>query len=118
MRKGIAFSLGLQAGVALVLAAASLLGGTVAAYSSLAGSVAVFFPGLLFTLLVTGKIGEDSGAFLKTAVVAEFAKLGLTAVLCAVIFIAVKPLAPGFFFIGLIGIVVAGRIGMTRVFRE
>lgn len=118
MREGIAFSLGLQALVALTLALLSLLAGPVAAYSSLAGSAAVFLPGLLFTMLVTGKIGGDSAAFLRTAVVAEFAKLGLTAVLCAAVFIGIEPLAPGYFFLGLVGIVVAGRIGMTRVFRE
>ena len=118
VRKGIAFSLGLQAFVALTLALLSLLAGPVAAYSSLAGSVAVFLPCLLVTLLVAVKSGGDRVAFLRAGVVDDFAKLGVTAGLCSVVFLGIEPLAPGYFFLGLVGIVVAGRIGMTRVFRE
>ena len=54
--------------------------GPVAAYSSLCGSLVVYLPGLLFTLLVARKMGADSASFLGTAAVAEFGKLLLTGV--------------------------------------
>ena len=44
-----------------------------AAYSSLFGSLAVYLPGLMFSLLVARKIGGDSAVFLRTAALAEFA---------------------------------------------
>ena len=116
--KGSLKSLRIQTFVALALVLVSLLAGPVAAYSSLFGSLAVYLPGLLFTVLVMRKLGGDSTAFLRTAVLAEFGKLVLTAVLCAVVFIWVKPLAPGFFFIGMIGVLVAGWLGLALLFRE
>jgi len=106
-------SLRIQSLAALVLAALSFLVSPVAAYSSLFGSLAVYLPGLLFTGLVMRKMGGDSAAFLRTAAVAEFGKLALTGVLCAVVFIWVKPLAAGFFFLGMIGVLVAGWIGLA-----
>jgi len=106
-------SLRIQSLAALVLAAASFLASPVAAYSSLFGSLAVYLPGLLFTGLVMRKMGGDSAVFLRTAAVAEFGKLALTGVLCAVVFIWVKPLAAGFFFLGMIGVLVAGWIGLA-----
>jgi hypothetical protein len=54
--------------VALILALVSLSAGTVQAYSSLFGSLAVYLPGLVFTALVMRKMGGDSGAFLRTAI--------------------------------------------------
>ena len=107
-----------QSVVALLLALLSLLAGPVAAYSSLSGSLAVYLPGFLFTVLVMRKIGSDSAEFLRTAVLAEFGKLALTGLLCAVVFIWVKPLAAGFFFLGLIGVLVANWIGLAVAFRE
>lgn len=104
--------------VAMVLALLSLLAGPVAAYSSLFGSLAVYLPGLMFTVLVMRKIGGDSVEFLRTAALAEFGKLVLTGVLCAVVFIWVKPLAAGFFFLGMIGVLVAGWVGLALAFRE
>ena len=106
-------SLRIQSLAALVLAALSFLVSPVAAYSSLFGSLAVYLPGLLFTGLVMRKMGGDSAAFLRTAAVAEFGKLALTGVLCAVVFIWVRPLAAGFFFLGMIGVLVAGWIGLA-----
>ena len=107
----------LQSLVAAVLALASLLAGPVAAYSSLAGSLAVYIPALIFTALVMRKMGGDSSAFLRTAMMAEFGKLALTGLLCALVFIYVRPLAPGFFFIGMIGVLIAGWVGLARTFR-
>jgi len=111
-------SLRIQSLTAMVLALLSYLAGPVAAYSSLFGSLAVFLPGLVFTILVLGKIGGDSAAFLRTAMLAEFGKLALTGVLCAVVFIYVKPLAAGFFFLGMIGVLIANWIGLALSFQE
>jgi F0F1-type ATP synthase assembly protein I len=81
------------------------------------GSLAVYVPGLMFTVLVTRKIGGDSAVFLRTAMLAEFGKLALTGVLCAVVFIYVKPLAAGFFFLGMIGVLIANWFGLARTFQ-
>jgi len=103
----------LQSLTALVLALLSFLVSPIAAYSSIFGSLAVYLPGLMFTLVVRRKIGGDSADFLRTAALAEFGKLVLTGVLCAVVFIWVKPLAAGFFFLGMIGVLVTGWIGLA-----
>ena len=111
-------SLRIQSLAALLLALLSLLAGPVAAYSSFFGSLAAYVPGMLFTLLVMRKIGGDSTAFLGTAVLAEFGKLALTGLLCAVVFIFIKPLAAGFFFLGMIGVLIANWIGLALSFQE
>lgn len=111
-------SLRIQSLTALVLASLSYLAGPVAAYSSLFGSLAVYLPGLLFTLLVMRKIGGNSADFLRTAVLAEFGKLSLTGILCAAVFIWVKPLAAGFFFLGMIGVLIANWVGLALTFQE
>ncbi len=103
--------------VAVLLALLSLLAGPVAAYSSLFGSLAVYLPGLMFTVLVMRRIGGDSAVFLRTAMLAEFGKLALTGLLCAVVFIWVKPLAAGYFFFGMIGVLIASWLGLARVFQ-
>jgi len=116
--KGALKSLRTQTLVAFALVLISLLAGPVAAYSSLFGSMAVYIPGLIFTIAVMRKVGGDSAVFLRTAALAEFGKLGLTGLLCAMVFIWVKPLAAGFFFLGMIGVLVAGWIGLALNFRE
>ena len=116
--KGALKSLRIQSLVALALVLISLPAGPVAAYSSLFGSLAVYIPGLLFTIAVLRKMGGDSAVFLRTAALAEFGKLGLTGALCAVVFIWVKPLAAGFFFLGMIGVLAAGWLGLALTFRE
>lgn len=100
---------------ALALAAVSLLAGPVAAYSSLFGSLAAFLPTLLYTALVMRKLGADSASFLRTAVLGEFGKLATTGLLCAVVFIWVKPLAAGFFFLGMIGVLIANGFGLAKL---
>ena len=107
-------SLRIQSLAAVTLALLSLLAGPVEAYSSLFGSLAAYVPGLLFAVLVMRKLGGNSVDFLRTAVIAEFGKLVLTGVLCAVVFIWVKPRAAGFFFLGMIGVLIAGWIGLAR----
>jgi F0F1-type ATP synthase assembly protein I len=118
MYEGMLKSLRVQSLLAAVLALASLLAGPVAAYSSLFGSLSAFLPGLLFTALVMRKLGGDSAAFLRTAVLSEFGKLALTGLLCAVVFIWVKPLAAGFFFLGMIGVLAANGIGLAYYMRD
>lgn len=103
---------------AMLLALLSLLAGPVAAYSSMFGSLAAFLPSLFYTVLVMRKLGGDSTAFLRTAVLGEFGKLVLTGVLCAAAFIWVKPLAAGFFFLGMIGVIVANWFGTARLTSE
>ncbi len=110
-------SLRIQSLAGISLALLLLLVGPVAAYSSLFGSLAVYLPGLLFTVLVMRKMGGDSAAFLGTAALAEFAKLALTGLLCALVFIFIKPLAAGFFFLGMITVLVVGWIGLGLAFR-
>ena len=116
MLKGTLISLRAQSLAAAALAILSLLAGPVAAYSSLFGSLAAYIPSLVFTLLVMRKLGGDTGDFLRTAALAEFGKLVLTGILCAVVFIFVKPLAAGFFFLGMIGVLIANWIGLARAF--
>jgi len=113
----LALGLRLQSLTGIVLALVLLLLGPVAAYSSLFGSLAVFLPGLVFTALVMRKMGGDSATFLGTAAFAEFGKLALTAIICALIFIFVKPLAAGFFFVGMIAALVVSWIGLALAFR-
>lgn len=113
----LALGLRLQSLTGILLALLLLVLGPVEAYSSLFGSLAVYLPGLVFTLLVRRKIGGDSAAFLGTAALAEFGKLALTGLFCALIFIFVKPLAPGFFFLGMITVLVVSWIGLALAFR-
>ena len=111
-------SLRIQSLAAAALTLLSFLAGPVAAYSTLFGSLAVYLPSLLFTYLVIRKIGSDSADFLRTAALAEFGKLFLTGLLCAVVFIWVKPLAAGFFFLGMIGVLAANWLGLALTFRK
>lgn len=106
----------MQSLAALALVLLSLLAGPVAAYSSLFGSLAAYVPSLVFTVLVLRNLGGDSGAFLRTALLAEFGKLALTGLICAAVFIWVKPLAPGFFFLGMIVVLAANWVGLARSF--
>ncbi len=110
-------ALRIQTLVAITLAMGLLLLGPVAAYSSMCGSLAVYLPGLLFTVLVARRIGSDSTRFLGTAAVAEFGKLFLTGVLCALVFIWVKPLAPLWFFVGMLMVLISSWVGLARAIR-
>jgi len=105
-------SLKIQSTVALLLAGALLLIGPVAAYSSLFGSLAAYIPSLLFALVVVPKFGADSATFLRTAAIAEVAKIFTTGLLCAVVFIWVTPLSPGWFFAGMAAVIFSGRFGL------
>ena len=94
------------------LGLAAVLGGRISAYSSMFGSLAAFLPSLVFAWIVARRFGADSGSFLRAAVLAECVKWLLCAVLCAAIFVGVKPLAAGWFFIGLCVVILAGWLGL------
>ena len=110
-------ALRMQTLAAIALAFALLLIGPVAAYSSLCGSLAVYLPGLLFTVLVGRKLGASSVAFLSTAAWAEFGKLLLTGLLCALVFIWIRPLAPVWFFTGMLTVLATSWIGLAKAIR-
>jgi len=101
-----------QSMASLLLAGSLLLVGQVAAYSSIFGSLAAFIPALFFALIVTPKFGPDSAAFLRTAVLAEVGKIVLVALISVAVFVWVKPLAAGWFFIGMAVAVFSGRLGL------
>ena len=101
-----------QSVVGLLLAGGLLLLGPVAAYSSMFGSLVAYIPSLFFALVVAPKFGADSATFLRTAAIAEVAKIFLTGLLCAAVFIWVKPLAPGWFFTGMVAVIFSGRFGL------
>lgn len=111
-------SLRVQSLTAMAVALLMLLVSPVAAYSSLFGSLAVYLPALLFTVVLMRKMGGDSTAFLGTAALAEFGKLTLTGLLCALVFIFVKPLAAGFFFLGMISVLIASWVGLALAFKQ
>lgn len=96
----------------LLLAGGLLLVGQVAAYSSMFGSLAAFIPTLFFALVVTPKFGPDSAAFLRTAVLAEAGKILLTALISVAVFVWIKPLAAGWFFVGMAVVIFSGRLGL------
>ena len=102
----------LLTGIALGLAL--LIIGPVAAYSSLFGSLAAFVPAVVFAALVAPKIGRSSEEFLRAAVMGEAVKLILIAVICAVVFVWVEPLAAGWFFAGMILVIFIGYFGLYR----
>ena len=114
----LARSLRLQSLTAMAVALLMLMVSPVAAYSSLLGSLAVYLPALLFTVVLMRKIGGDSTAFLGTAALAEFGKLTLTGLLCALVFIFIKPLAAGFFFLGMISVLIASWVGLALAFKQ
>lgn len=107
----------IQSLISLSLAAMLLLVSPVAATSALLGSLAVYLPGWMFTVLTLRKLGGDSAVFLRTAMLAEFGKLLLTGLLCALVFIWVKPLAPGYFFLGMIVTLATGWAALVNAFQ-
>ena len=107
----------IQSLAALCLAGLLLIKSPIASYSALFGSLSAYLPGALFVLLVARRLGGDTNAFLRTAALGEFGKLFLTGLLCAVVFIWVKPLAAGWFFTGMLVVMVVGWIGLGRAIR-
>jgi F0F1-type ATP synthase assembly protein I len=118
LARRLSIGLRIQSIVALVLTVGLLLVSPVAAYSSLFGSLAVYVPGMLLTMLVVRKIGGDSAVFLRAVMLGEFGKMALVGLLCALVFIWVKPLAPGYFFTGMITVLAASWVGLGLAFRD
>ena len=110
----IRWGLRIQSLTGMVMAIALLTVSPLAAYSSLFGSLAAFIPAFVFAVLVAGRIGKDSAAFLGAAMVGEAVKLLLTALICLAVFLWVKPLAAGWFFGGMIAVIFAGYISSVR----
>lgn len=110
-------ALRMQMVVAVVMALALMMVGPVAAYSSLLGGMAVFIPGLVFSLLVVRKLGGSSASFLSAVALAEAGKLFLTGLLCAGAFIWIKPLAAGWFFTGMMVLLASSWVGLARTVR-
>ena len=115
--RALRMGLRMQSVAAMLLAGILLLKGPIASYSSLFGSLAAYLPGALFVLLVARKLGGDTNAFLRTAALGEFGKLFLTGLLCAVVFVWVRPLEAGWFFVGMLTVLVMGWIGLGRAIR-
>lgn len=107
-------SLRAQSLTGLVLTGALFAISPVAAYSSLFGSLAAFIPALVFAVVVAAKFGSDSAVFLRAAVVGEAVKLLLTALICMAVFVWVKPLAAGWFFCGMIAVILMGFVSQVR----
>jgi len=99
---------------AILLALVLVLVGPVAAYSSMLGSLAALVPAIFFAVFVGRRIGQDSAAFLQAAVVGEALKLLTTALICAMVFRWVRPLAAAWFFAGMITVIAAGWVGLAR----
>ena len=113
-QNGLMISRGLrfQSVASVLLAGTLLLLGPIAAYSSMFGSLAAFIPALFFAFFVVPKIGPDSAAFLRTAVIGEVLKILITALICVAVFVWVKPLAAEWFFAGMALGIFSGRLGM------
>ena len=103
---------------ALALAAIALPAGIIAAYSSFYGGMAAYLPAVFFAVYAGRKVDADSVVFLRAAVVGETLKLAMTVAICLVVFRWVDPLAPGWFFVGMIGVIMAGWVGLYRAMSE
>lgn len=103
---------------ALGLAAVAIPAGVTSAYSSFYGGMAAYLPAVFFAAYAGRKVNANSVAFLRAAVVGETLKLGMTVVICLVVFRWVDPLAPGWFFFGMIGVIMAGWVGLYRAMSE
>jgi F0F1-type ATP synthase assembly protein I len=107
-------SLRAQSLTAIALALGLLIINPVAAYSSLFGSLAAFIPAMVFAMLVASKIGSESTAFLRAAVLGEAVKMILTGVICTVVFVWVDPLSAVWFFAGMILVIFIGYFGLYK----
>lgn len=107
VRRGLRY----QSLVALAIAGTlAVAAGPVECYSALFGSLAAFVPAWVFAGLVARKFGGDSAAFLRAAVIAEGVKLLLIALICMAVFLWVEPLAAGWFFTGMIAVILTGYL--------
>ncbi len=94
-----------QAVLGVVLAAAFwILGGSVAGYSALLGSLTAVFPNAFLALRLAVS-RRDSGArsLVRAAYIGELGKLALTIVMFVMVFTLVRPLAAAPLFVAFIG---------------
>jgi ATP synthase protein I len=91
-----------QLGLGLILAGAGFgISGGVAAYSALLGSLVCVLPNaFLGARIVLAGGGGDARTLLRASYAGAAGKLLLTAAFFAVVFVLVRPLAPGWFFGG------------------
>ena len=79
------------------------LAGGVAGYSALLGSLTCVIPNaFLATRIVLARRDESARALLRAAYMGELGKLGLTVLMFSIVFVTVRPLAPGALFAGFI----------------
>ena len=104
-----------QAAIGLVVAAAFwTLGGNVAAYSALLGSLACVIPnGFLALRLAVPRRDPGAKALLRAAWIGEIGKLALTVLIFSLILVTVRPLAGGPLFTGFIASQFATLLGFV-----
>jgi ATP synthase protein I len=77
--------------------------GSVAGYSALLGSLTCVIPNaFLATRIVLARRDPGARALIRAAYVGELGKLALTVLMFGIVFVAVRPLAPGALFAGFI----------------
>jgi ATP synthase protein I len=79
------------------------LAGSVAGYSALLGSLTCVIPNaFLATRIVLARRDPGPRALIRAAWTGELGKLGLTVLMFSIVFVTVRPLAPGSLFAGFI----------------
>ena len=93
-----------QFGLGVVLAAAFwILGGYVAGYSALLGSLTAVIPNAFLALrLAVPRRDRGAKSLIRAAYIGELGKLALTVVMFIIIFTLVRPLAAAPLFVGFI----------------
>ena len=93
-----------QAGSGAVLAALFWgMGGSVAGYSALLGSLTCVIPNAFLALrLVVPRRDPGPGALVRAAYIGELGKLALTVLMFSIVFMLVRPLSAGALFAGFI----------------
>ena len=104
-----------QAAIGLAVAAAfRALGGDVAAYSALLGSLACVIPnGFLALRLAVPRRDPGARALLRAAWIGEIGKLALTVLIFSLVLVTVRPLSGGPFFAGFIASQFATLLGFV-----
>ena len=104
-----------QAAIGLAVAAAFwILGGSVAGYSALLGSLACVVPnGFLALRLAVPRRDPGAKALLRAAWIGEIGKLALTVLIFSVVLATVRPLLGGPLFAGFIASQLATLLGFV-----
>ncbi len=104
-----------QAAIGLAVAAVFwILGGDVAGYSALLGSLACVIPnGFLALRLALPRRDPGAKALLRAAWIGEIGKLALTVLIFSLVLVTVRPLSGGPFFAGFIASQLATLLGFV-----